>query len=254
MWWATDRGVGMSDTAVAGPCRSYAAVVATTAVSLGLLAFAADFVDGAAGRVVAGLTSSGFVWGLVAFLAGRAATGARQAAGGAAVLLVVATLLYYLLVLVVSRRWSGATLEDGTSADLQGLRSIAVMTTVWLVGSLIAGPILGLLGYVARTGRTLSAAVAAGVTCGLLSGEGWQTLIRVQPWLLPAAGSRWTDFVHGVVVSELVKTALLLAVLVWLVRAHHLRRGLPMLLVAATVSGLLSTLAWHSLYTVTNRI
>lgn len=246
--------MAVSGTAVAGPRRSYAAFVAAAGVALGLLAFAADFVDGTAGRVVVGLTSSGFVWGLAAFLAGRAATGVRQAVGGATALLVVATLLYYLLVLVVSRRWSGATLEDGTSADLQGLRSVALMTAIWLVGSLLAGPVLGLLGHLVRTGRTLSAAVAAGVAVGLLSGEGWQALMRTRPWLLPAADSHWTEFIHGVVLSELVKITLLLAVLVWLVRTHRLGRAWPTLAVATIASGLLSALVWQSLYAVTNRI
>jgi hypothetical protein len=254
MWWAVDRDAGVSDTAITGPCRSYAAFVAAAGIALGILAFAADFVDGAAGRIVVGLTSSGFVWGLTAFLFGRAAIIARQAAIGAAAVLVVATLLYYLLVLVVSRRWSGGTLEDGTSANLQGLRSVAVMTTVWLVGSVIAGPVFGLLGHLVRTGRTLPASAAAGLTAGLLSGEGLQALMWTRPWRLPAADPHWAEFVHGVLVSELVKIALLLAVLVWLVRAHHLRRGLPLMLTAATISGLLTALIWHSLHAVTNRI
>jgi hypothetical protein len=39
---------------------------------------------------------------------------------GATVLLVSATLVYYLLILVVSRRWSGGMLQDGSSADRYG--------------------------------------------------------------------------------------------------------------------------------------
>ncbi|MGK5682863.1 hypothetical protein [Actinoplanes sp. URMC 104] len=51
--------------------RAFGGVVAAGVV-LGLLAFAADFVDGAAGQVMVALTSSGFAWGLAAFIAGRA--------------------------------------------------------------------------------------------------------------------------------------------------------------------------------------
>lgn len=42
--------------------------------------------------------------------------------------LTLAALLYYLLVLLVSRRWSRGYLADGRSADLQDLRTVALMT------------------------------------------------------------------------------------------------------------------------------
>ncbi|MFG2167846.1 hypothetical protein [Micromonospora chersina] len=245
----------MTDVAVEGPRRTYTPVVATAAVALGLLAFAAESVDGVVGQVVSTLTSSGLAWGLAAFLAGRAAAGARRAAGGATALLVLATLLYYLLVLVVSRRWSGGLLEDGTSADLQGLRSVAIMTTVWLIGSLVAGPTLGLLGHVVRVGGVSPAALAAGVTCGLLSGEGWQAMVEVPPWqLLPVADPYQAEFIQGVVVSELLKIVLPLAVLVWLATAHRLWLAWPTLLVATASSGVLSALLWYVLGAAANSI
>ncbi|MEU7867783.1 hypothetical protein [Dactylosporangium sp. NPDC049140] len=58
--------------------RGAPAVSGAVAAGLGLLAFAADAVDGAAGQVLVALTSSGFAWGLAAFLAGRAADGRRR--------------------------------------------------------------------------------------------------------------------------------------------------------------------------------
>ncbi len=201
------------------------------------------------------LTGSGFAWGLAAFLAGRSAAGARRAAAGAAGLLVLATLLYYVLVLVVSRRWSGAILEDGTSADLHGLRSIAVMTAVWLVGSLVAGPMLGLLGHVVRVGEVPCAALAAGVACGLLSGESWHAVVAAPLWQsLPVPDPDQADFVRGVVVSELVKIVLPLAVLAWLAPAHRLWNAWPTLLTAAVSSGALSALLWYMLTAAANSI
>lgn len=116
-----------ADVAVAAPGRRdrFGFVVGAVALGIGLFAFVADLVDGVAGQVLVALTSSGFAWGLAAFLVGRASGTRRRAAIGGGVLLVVATLLYYLLVVLVSRRWSGAWLYDeatgvSTPADLHG--------------------------------------------------------------------------------------------------------------------------------------
>ena len=81
------RRLGVIDVATEDRRHTYAVVVATVAVGLGLLAFAADSVEGIAGQVMVALTSSGFAWGLAAFLVGRSATGARRAAVGATMLL-----------------------------------------------------------------------------------------------------------------------------------------------------------------------
>jgi hypothetical protein len=163
--------------------------IVAAALALGLLAFATDALDpaAAAGQVLTALISSGLAWGLAAFLAGRAAVGRRSAVEAATVLLVCATLVYYLLILVVSRRWSGGYLADGSSADLYGLRSVALMTAAWLVVSLIAGPMLGLLGHKTQTTQTPGSALAAGVACGLLSGQGWQEITAAPPWALLTA-------------------------------------------------------------------
>lgn len=233
----------MTDVAVDGRRRTHTAIVAAVAAVLGLLAFAADFAGGVVGQVVVALTSSGFAWGLTAFLAGYSAAGARRAVACATGLLALATLVYYLLVLLVSRRWSGGYLEDGTSADLQGLGSIAIMTAVWLIGSLVAGPMLGLLGWLVRVGGVPRAALAAGVTAGLLSGEGWHAIVVARPWhLLATADPYQAEFLRGVATSSLVRIVLPFAVLAWLATAHRLWRAWPTLLVATITSGALSAL------------
>ncbi|RZU72521.1 hypothetical protein EV384_0890 [Micromonospora kangleipakensis] len=253
MFGAPSEDVGVTDVAVEGSRRTHAAVVATAAVALGLLAFAADSVAGVVGQVLIALTSSGFAWGMAAFLAGRSAATAKRAVGGATSLLVLATLLYYLLVLMVSRRWSGGTLEDGTSADLLGLRSVAIMTALWLTGSLVAGPMLGLLGHIVRVGKASTSTLAAGAICGLLSGEGWQAVMQAPPWqLLTVADPYQAEFFRGVVVGELVKIVLPIVVLAWLATAHRLWRAWPMLLTAAISSGALSAALWYVLYAAAN--
>ncbi|MEU2665541.1 hypothetical protein [Micromonospora sp. NPDC007220] len=247
--------VGVTGVAVGGSRRTHASAVATAAVALGLLAFVADSVAGVAGQILKALTSSGFAWGLAAFLAGRSAATAKRAVGGATALLVLATLLYYLLVLVVSRRWSGGTLEDGTSADLLGLRSVAIMTALWLAGSLIAGPILGKLGHIVRVGKASTSALAAGAVCGLLSGEGWQAVMLAPPWqLLTVSDPYQAEFFRGVVIGELIKIVLPIVVLAGLAKAHRLWRTWHVLLTAAVPSGALSAALWYVLYAAAHSI
>ncbi|MEV4629925.1 DUF6518 family protein [Micromonospora sp. NPDC049523] len=246
----------MTDVAEDGRRRTRTSIVATgVAVLLGLLAFVADSVEGVVGQVMVALVSSAFAWGSAAFLTGRFAASPRRAAATATGVLVLATLLYYLLVVFVSRRWSGAYLDDGTSADLQGLRSIAIMTALWLIGAVVAGPTLGLLGYLVRVGGVKRAALAAGVTTGFLSGEGWHAVAVVPPWqLLAVSDPHQTEFLLGVVISNLVRIVLPLVVLAWLVTTHRLWREWPALLVATVSGGALSALLWHLLDAAENSI
>lgn len=222
----------------AGPIRLAGAVGA----ALGLLAFGADYVPGVAGRVVVELTSSGFAWGLAAFLVGRSRPSRRAAMSAACVTLVVATALYYLLVVLVSRRWSGGYLQDGSSADLLGLRSVALATAAWLAGSVLAGPLLGALGHAVRTAPTWPAALAAGTTCGLLSGEAWHLATSTPPWLPSGVAN---PFSHGVAPAELVGMVLPIAVLIGLTVVHRLARAWPALLASFVCATAAATLAWR---------
>ena len=245
----------MVDFVVQRPARRVVMIV-MTAVALGLLAFAADFIDGfVVQQVVTALVSSGLAWGLAALLVGRTASDRRGAVVGATVLLVSATLVYYLLILVVSRRWSGGSLVDGSSADWYGLRSLAVMTAAWLLVSAVVGPSLGLLGWMTRTAPAPSAAVAAGAGCGLLSGQGWQEIvIPTGPWSLWAVGSPDAVFHRGVSTAELVEVIVPLAVLAWLVTRRRLWHAWPVLFIATLVTATLSALSWHLLRTAADHL
>ncbi|GIJ23560.1 hypothetical protein Vlu01_41840 [Micromonospora lutea] len=253
----------MTDAAVQGPRRTHLVVAAAAGVALGLFAFVADAVAGVVGQILITLTSSGFAWGLAAFLAGRWAATGNRAMAGASALLVTATLFYYLLVLAVSRRWSGGTLEDGSSADLLGLRSVAVMTALWLTGSLVAGPILGKLGHAVRTGavepagsgdKATTSALAAGAGCGLLSGEGWHSVILTPPWQVAVVDAGHAEFLRGVLIGQLIMIVLPIVVLAWLATAHRLWRTMPVLLAAAASSGALSAVLWHLLRTAAHNL
>lgn len=245
----------MVDFVVRRPARQTVMIV-VAGVALGLLAFAADAVDGFAVRqVVTALVSSGLAWGSAALLAGRTASDRRGAAVGATVLLVSATVVYYLLILVVSRRWSGGSLADGSSADRYGLRSLAVMTVAWLLVSAVAGPSLGLLGWTTRTAPVPSAALAAGAGCGLLSGQGWQEIvIPTGPWRLGDIVSPDAVFHRGVSAAELVEVVLPLAALAWLATRRRLWPAWPIVFVAMFVTATLSALSWHLLRTAANHL
>ncbi len=221
----------------------YPAGIVTAAAGLGASAFVADVVEGMAGQVLVALTSSGFAWGLAAFLAGLAAPDRRRAIVGPTALLALSTLLYYLLVLLVSRRWSGAYLEDGTSADLQGLVSIELAATLWFLGSIIAGPILGLMGHLVRAGTATTGALALGITCGLLSGEGWHDFIVTGPWQM-STDPQHADFVRGILVSELFRIVIPVAVLAWLMLRHRLVRAWSAIIAATVASTALSIVLW----------
>jgi hypothetical protein len=244
------KGLSVVSVIAKRPARR-GVTIGVAAAALGLLAFAADAVDGITAQVVVtALVSSGLAWGLAAFLAGLTATGRRGAVVGATALLVSATLAYYLLVLLVSRRWSGGYLADGSSADWYGLRSVAVMTTAWLLVSMVAGPVLGLLGQMTRTARVPIAALAAGAACGLLSGQGWQQVAMAPPWRLWLIGNPDADYVRGILAAEVVGVILPLAVLAWSATRRRLWHAWPALVIAMASTATLSALFWRVLPTV----
>ncbi|MEU8238119.1 hypothetical protein AB0C07_07740 [Actinoplanes missouriensis] len=228
--------------------RRRPAIVAAGVV-LGLLAFAADAVDGPTGHVMIALVSSGLAWGSAAVLAGRAAPDRRSAMTGATVLLASATLVYYLLILVVSRRWSG-----GSPEGWYGLRSVAIMTAAWLSVSVVAGPSLGLLGHLTRTARLPLAALPAGAACGALSGQGWLKATAAPPWLIFTYDGPDAPMVRAFQAAKLIEVLLPLALLAWLATAHCLWRAWPLLLTATSLTAAASALAWHLLYTTANHL
>jgi hypothetical protein len=229
-------------------------MIVLAAVALGLLAFTADSIGGTTGRIMIAVVSSGLAWGSAALLAGRTAQDRRSAVTDATVLLASATVVYYLLILVISRRWSGGVLVDGSSADGYGLRSVAVMTTAWLLVSMVAGPSLGLVGQLTRAARLPSAALAAGAACGLLSGQGWQEITAAPPWGPGATDGPAAAFVHGIGAAHLIEVIVPLVVLAWLATAQRLWRAWPVMLIVTAVTATLSALVWHLLRTAAHQL
>lgn len=165
-------------------------VVVLAGTALGTLAFISDELPYVAREFSAYLVGGGFTWGLGAMIVGYCLHQRRRAMASAVALLLVATLTYYGLILFVSRRWSGGTLDDGSSADSQGLASLGRALVFWLLVSLAAGILMGLLGWFARHGTARARSVAAGVAFGLLAGQGIYFLAITTPFWDPAVHER----------------------------------------------------------------
>lgn len=138
---------------------------------------------------------------------------------------------------------------------MYGLRSLAIMTTAWLVVSMVAGPVLGLLGQLSKTRPVPGAALAAGVACGLLSSEGWQGTTTAPPWrLLAAAVSSDAGYVRGFAAAALAEFLVPFAVLAWLATAHRLWRAWPIMIIAMILTAASGALFWHLLRTAANHV
>ena len=168
-------------------------------------------------------------------------------------LLVSATLVYYLLILLVSRRWSGGSLVDGSSADGYALRSLAVTALAWLLISVLAGTVFGLLGQMTRTASLARAALAAGAACGLLSGQGWLD-VPTAPWLLWTVTGPDAAATRGFIAAGLIQVLVPLAVLAWLATVQRLWRAWPILFLTLIGAATLSALFWRLLRTTANHL
>ncbi|MEV6343822.1 hypothetical protein [Actinoplanes sp. NPDC051851] len=173
---------GGSATVRRGPAVASLVIVAGCAV--GAAAFGVDYASGLSAKILTAATSSGFAWGLMALLAGYAnARRAVIAASAGAGSLLAATGTYYTLILFVSQRWRVGTTESGSSGAMDGLMSVARTASFWVVGSLLAGVVFGLLGRLIRHASPRRSAVLIGGLFALLSAQGWNNLAFHRIWL-----------------------------------------------------------------------
>lgn len=188
-------------------------------LSLGVLAVAADLLpDGSAVRAVATpVLSGGLSWGLGALAAGALARRAVRAALAGGLLLVVAVVAYYAAVLAFGLR---------TEA---GGRAVLLAASVWLGLALVGGPILGLLGWVARHGAPNPSAAAVGVLAGALMSQGLSYAVSEPDLVL-----QWPPSSNAVVVW-LVTVVPLAAAVAWGTRLRRVGVALGSCLVAAAV-------------------
>ncbi|MFI7023743.1 hypothetical protein ACIBMZ_13635 [Micromonospora sp. NPDC049900] len=209
---------------------------------LGLFAFVGDEVPGVAGLVILTLTSTGFVWGMAALLAGYASPHYRSAVRNATTLLLVATVTYYGLILVHGRRWHSGQLADGSSAAMSGLASVGRHSVLWLVAAVAAGVTLGWLGSTVRCGTRLPASLAAGTAVGLLAGQGLHIVVTFQAW-------RVLDdtFSLGNLVAAGVSVALATVGGTLLLARRRATRSWPTFIASAVVSSVAGALLWSQI-------
>jgi Family of unknown function (DUF6518) len=126
--------------------------VGVVGVSLGVLtAYAQEWLPPELGSIA----NSAGSWALVAFLlAMLLATGAR---GGAVIgsLALVALLVGYVL-----------------GANARGVSAGSSLIVFWGAAALLAGPLVGICGFWAKSGQTLRPAIGVGLMSGILIGEG----------------------------------------------------------------------------------
>ncbi|GAA1655480.1 hypothetical protein [Actinoplanes couchii] len=218
-------------------------------ILLALLAYAGDDIDLGldfwTAMMLSAVTSSGLTWGLAAFLIARTTGTRRQAMRNATVLLATATVTYYLMIVLISRRWSGGTLQDGSSADRYGLTHIAVMTGVWLAGSLAAGALLGILAHTVRHRCGPPAAMAAGAACGLLASESGYHLLRNPPAeLMELFQSGAREFYGPLWPTDMIGLIVPMLILAWLATRHRLWPHWPALLLTAAATTVAAALLW----------
>lgn len=218
--------------------RDRTLLLAAAGVPLGTLAFLGDELPDAVGQIVLTLASNGFAWGAAALTAGYLVRRTRRAPVVATALLLIATTVYYGLILVVSRRWSGGTLDDGSSADAHGLLSVARAAGFWLLASVGAGLVLGGLGHFVRNGPRHRSSAAAGLAFGMLAAEGLYELSHHYYWPIP------NDFVQAIVVSNAVTVVPSLVVTGLLLACRGARGSWWAYLGSAVVAGGLGATLW----------
>ena len=222
--------------------RPPAAYLLLAAGCVGALAFAGDQFSGIAAALFTAITSSGASWGMLALAAGWSATSRASAARLGCLVLVVATVSYYVLTLAVGQRWRLGTLEDGQSAWASGLTSIGLALGFWLLASLFAGPVFGLLGNAAKSGTPRWSSLSVGFAFGLLSSQGWYTLVFQRIWMT------LDDFGQGVLAGALAIVALsVIAAVSMLLRRQPENRRVPLTLASALISSAAFTLCWYVL-------
>jgi hypothetical protein len=165
-----------------GATWRFLVLVTSGSFGVGIFAFAADMLEGLVGAIAMALTSSGFAWGLIAYVIGYCAPSRVTAVAGSTMVLLLGTLTYYALVLWVSQRWRGGVLDDGSPADAAGIASVGRAIAYWVAASLLIGPLCGVVADLTRRGTNLQGSITAGMVFGALSAHGWYLLLFVGAW------------------------------------------------------------------------
>jgi hypothetical protein len=193
----------------------------TAGVALGIASFCADLVDGTLRTVLQFVASTGFAWGCAAYMAAFPARTRRGAAAAAVIVLCTATGCYYWLNL------PGGLRPGGEFTPL--FKAFAY----WMLLSIAGGGLLGVLARTVRADGARRAAVAAGLTSGLLAGAGIAIVVT---------GSEWAE--------GLLQAAAGLTVATWSFARRRGPRAWPMYAAAAAAACTAGALAWSAVESV----
>jgi hypothetical protein len=214
-------------------------------IGIGVAAFVPDIVDSSAAELLLPVVSSGFAWGLAALLAAAFANSRSTAILSGVGVLWLATITYYSLIVFVSRRWYHGvdSFEGGRFGQWSGLVSVARSAGVWLLASVCAGVLLGILAYAVRHGTARSGTISMGISFGLLAGRGVYHLFHITVlWVGP-----FDSFARGKLYLALIEVLLVvvsLAVVFWVRRKTTSPSLLALILVPSVVA---SAAAWYAI-------
>ncbi|MFD1323196.1 DUF6518 family protein [Micromonospora sonneratiae] len=213
----------------------------TVGIGVGALAFTADWLSDPVSRLLTPLVSSGFAWSCTALVCGLTAHTLPSALRRGVGVPVLATLAYYGLILFASRRWHHGGETDGSPLLPYGLPSVAKATTMWLIGSIFAGIIMGFLAHKIRRGAIRTRTIATGVSSGLLASDGAHSLLHVAFfWIGPI-----DSFIIGKVQSALIQVSLAISTSIIIFRIFKLQFTWPAFASTATMSTATSICLWH---------
>ncbi|WP_434742724.1 hypothetical protein [Micromonospora sp. SH-82] len=170
---------------------------------LGLLSFFSEIASPPMRDLLASTISAGSAWALTAFVVSILFAKWMRCVSSAIASLVVATVTYYFLIVASGTRSGGYALpREGEPAARLGLlaqlESMATGILLWIGLSIVAGLAVGSLGYVVGSKKEKFAAVAAGLTVGILAGPAVYPLTPLAFYGVAAQGA--TSIAGGLII------------------------------------------------------
>ncbi|GAA1367590.1 DUF6518 family protein [Catellatospora chokoriensis] len=155
-------------------------------VILGVMSFAADVAPDPISQIIQAVFSTAAAWCSLAVIAGYMCVSRRSSSLAATGLLLLATLTYYGTIALSGVRAGGYEATQTSAGPvfssptwIEELGSMARGVGFWVAASVLAGVVMGQLGFAIRNSSALLQTAAVGVTFGIVAGPGVNALLFV---------------------------------------------------------------------------